>query len=323
MRYSVVFPALALLASPATAQLAQTESDLVAVDTRIELGYVPQIERAQIPPEVRSMIDAALASGNEGEINTVVKYAVNAAPDYNQEIRALSNKWRHDREQQRVAHIRGAGPLDLWDGRGEIGGFLSTGNTENTGISARVDLTREGLQWRHKVYANADYQESFGLVSRERYAAGYEPNYKFDDRLYAYGALLYESDRLLGYFDRYSASAGIGYGLIREQGMSLDVTIGPAFRRTNYTDEVLENSVGGRGSVDFDWNITRGLKITQDASAYVHTVNSTVNATTGVEAKLLGPLSARLSYNVQYESDPALGRTSFDTISRAALVYDF
>ena len=105
--------------------------------------------------------------------------------------------------------------------------------------------------------------------------------------------------------------------------MSLDVTLGPAFRRTNYTDEVLENSVGVRGSMDFDWNIARGLKLTQDASAYVHTVNSTVNATTGVEAKLLGPLSARLSYNVQYESEPALGRTSFDTISRAALVYDF
>lgn len=323
MRCFVFLPALALLASPATAQLAQTESDLVVVNTKIDLGYVPQIEPAQIPPEVRSMLDAALAGGNEGEVNTIVKYAVRAAPDYTQEIRALSTKWRNDREAQRVAHIRGAGPLDLWDGRGEVGGFLSTGNTENTGVSARIDLTREGLQWRHKIYANADYQESFGLVSRERYAAGYEPNYKFDDRLYAYGAVLYESDRLLGYFDRYSASAGIGYGLIRETGMSLDVTLGPAFRRTNYTDEVLENSVGVRGSMDFDWNIARGLKLTQDASAYVHTVNSTVNATTGVEAKLLGPLSARLSYNLQYESEPALGRTSFDTISRAALVYDF
>jgi putative salt-induced outer membrane protein len=317
-------PGLLLVAPVAApAQVAQTEADLISIDPSAGLPSAPKIEPARIPPEVRSMVDAALASGNEGEVNTIVKYAVQAAPDFGQEIRAIQSKWKNDREQQRVASIRGAGAFDLWDGRGEVGGFLTTGNTRNTGISARLDLKREGLQWRHKLYANADYQESFGLVSRERYAAGYEPNYKFDDRLYAYGAVLYESDRFLGYFDRYSASAGVGYGLIREKSMSLDVTVGPAFRRTNYTDETLENSVGARGSMDFDWNIARGLKMTQDASAYVHTVNSTVNATTGIEAKLLGPLSARLSYNVQYESEPALGRTSFDTISRAALVYDF
>lgn len=319
-----ILPALLLIADGAEAsQVAQTEADLVAVDTRPDIAPAPRIEPARIPPEVRSMIDAALASGNEGEVNTIVKYAVNAAPDYTQEIRALSTKWRNDREAQRVAHIRGAGPLDLWDGRGEIGGFLTTGNTANTGISARVDLKREGLQWRHRVFANTDYQESLGVVSRERYAAGYEPNYKFDDRLYAYGAVLYESDRFLGYFDRYSASAGIGYGVVRERDMSLDITIGPAMRRTNYTDDSLENSIGARGSLDFDWNIARGLKFTQDAQAYVHTVNSTVSATSGIEARLLGPLSARLSYNLQYESEPAIGRTSLDTISRAALVYDF
>jgi putative salt-induced outer membrane protein len=319
-----VLPALLLIANTsANDQVAQTEADLVAIDPRLDVTSTPRIAPAQIPPEVRSMIDAALASGNDGEVTTVVKYAVKAAPDYGQEIRALANKWRADREQQRVAHIRGAGAFDLWDGRGEIGGFLTTGNTENVGLSAKIDLKREGLQWRHRVFANADYQESLGLVSRERYAVGYEPNYKFDDRLYAYGALLYESDRFLGYFDRYSASAGVGYGVIRESDMSLDITIGPAFRRTNYTDEMLENSVGGRGSMDFDWNITRGLKFTQDAQAYVHTVNSTISATSGIEARLLGPLSARLSYNLQYESEPAAGRTSVDTISRAALVYDF
>ncbi|RHW16920.1 DUF481 domain-containing protein [Sphingomonas gilva] len=319
-----ILPALLLNANaPDSSQIAQTEADLVAIDPGQGLPRAPRIEPARIPPEVRAMVDAALASGNEGEVNTIVKYAVKAAPDFTKEIRALANKWRDDREQQRVAHIRGASAFDLWNGRGEVGGFLTTGNTENVGLSAKFDLTREGLQWRHRVFANADYQESLGVVSRERYAVGYEPNYKFDDRLYAYGAVLYESDRFLGYFDRYSASAGVGYGLIRERDMSLDITIGPAFRQTNYTVEPLENSVGGRGSMDFNWNIARGLKFTQDASAYVHTINSTISATSGIEAKLIGPLSARLSYNLQYESVPAAGRTSVDTISRAALVYDF
>lgn len=322
-----LLPTLLLLAANAAgaSQIAQTQADLFAVDVRhdMDIAPVPTIEPARIPPEIRSMIDAALAAGNEGEVNIIVKYAAKAAPDYGQEIRALADTWRGDREQRRVAHIRGADAFDLWDGRGEVGGFLTTGNTENIGLSGKIDLNREGLQWRHKLWLHADYQESFGIPSRERYEAGYEPNYKFDDRLYAYGAMLYESDRFLGYFDRYSASAGIGYGVVRRPDLTLDITLGPAFRRTNYTDDFMESSIGGRGSVDFDWRIARGLKFTQDASAYLHTFNSTVSATSGVEAKLIGPLSARLSYNLQYESEPAEGRTALDTISRAALVYDF
>ncbi len=39
--------------------------------------------------------------------------------------------------------------------------------------------------------------------------------------------------------------------------------------------------------------------------------------------KLLGPLSARLSYNIQFESRPPVGRVNTDTTGRASLVYAF
>ena len=38
---------------------------------------------------------------------------------------------------------------------------------------------------------------------------------------------------------------------------------------------------------------------------------------------LFGPLSAQLSYAVQYESMPPEGRRDTDTTSRASLVYSF
>ncbi len=53
--------------------------------------------------------------------------------------------------------------------------------------------------------------------------------------------MLYESDRFLGYDNRFSASAGYGYGLIREPMMTLDVTIGPAYRFTDYVAAMDEN----------------------------------------------------------------------------------
>jgi putative salt-induced outer membrane protein len=75
--------------------------------------------------------------------------------------------------------------------------------------------------------------------------------------------------------------------------------------------------------VDLDWRLTPGLTLRQDASAYLQRYNSTVSSTTAMAAKLLGPLSAQLSYTVQYESMPPIGRVSTDTTSRASLVYTF
>jgi putative salt-induced outer membrane protein len=75
--------------------------------------------------------------------------------------------------------------------------------------------------------------------------------------------------------------------------------------------------------VDFALKLSKALQLTQNASAYVERYNSTVTGTTALNAKVLGPLSAQFSYNVQYESMPPEGRVTTDQISRAGLVYAF
>ncbi len=65
------------------------------------------------------------------------------------------------------------------------------------------------------------------------------------------------------------------------------------------------------------------MTFNQNASAYVQKFNSTVSTNSALNAKLFGPLSAALSYNVQYESEPPQGRRTTDTITRASVVYSF
>ena len=105
--------------------------------------------------------------------------------------------------------------------------------------------------------------------------------------------------------------------------MQLDVELGPAYRYTEYTDNNVQASLAARGSVDLKWKLLRNVTISQNASAYVQRFNSTVASTTSLNARLFGPLSAQLSYNVQYESEPPVGSVSTDTTSRAGLVYAF
>lgn len=276
-----------------------------------------------IPAPVKAMLDAAMTSGSEAEVSTITKYAINAAPESAAEIRRITSAWRTAREQAATETLRQAGFFELMKGKVELGGFLTTGNTRNVGLTAAAELTREGLQWRHKLKLLAEYQESLGVTTREHYLAAYEPNYKVDDRLYVYGAAQFESDKFLGYYERYSASAGAGYTAVRTNAMTLDVELGPSFRNTEFTDLTIEKELGARGSLDFDWRLSPGVTLSQDASAYLQNMNSTVTSRTALAAKLFGPLSAQLSYQVSHESQPPVGRVNTDTTSRASLVYSF
>ena len=278
---------------------------------------------ATIPPPIRAMLDAAMASGNEGDVATVVKYAAAADKPSAEAVSAVAQSWRDGRAAAHAKVIRDATFLDLWSGKAELGGWLSTGNSDNAGITGSIALNREGIRWRHKLAGQFDYQETDHVATRRHYLASYEPNYKIDDRAYIYGAAQYESDRFSGYDDRYSASIGAGYSAVKSSKVKLDVELGPAYRHTEFTDNTVESSLAARGSMDFNWKLTAALSVSQAASAYLQHYNSTLAGTTALNAKLIGPLSAQLSYNVQYESMPPIGAVQTDTTSRAALVYSF
>ncbi|HWK35940.1 DUF481 domain-containing protein [Sphingomonas sp.] len=281
------------------------------------------VDSNDLPPAIRAMLQAAMESGNEGEVATVEKYARGASPENAREISEITARWRGERRQAATEKLRTSDFLALIKGRAELGGFLTTGNTDNIGVTAAVNVTRDGYRWRQKAALLAEYQQSSGVTSREHYRASFEPNYKIDDRAYIYGATLFESDRYLGYFERYSASVGAGYSVIKSSPMSLDLEIGPAYRYTRFTDHNIESNIAARGSAQFGWTVAPGVRLTQDAAAYVQSANSTLTGRTALSAKLFGPVAAQFSYDVSYESKPPAGRVNADTTSRASLVYSF
>ncbi|PVX29225.1 DUF481 domain-containing protein [Sphingomonas pokkalii] len=276
-----------------------------------------------IPASIKAMLDAAMSTGNEADVSVIVKYARVADPASAPLVARIASDWRSKRREVAQQALREATFLDLVKGHIELGGYVTTGNSQNIGVTAVAEVKREGIEWRHKVRAQADYQESLGLTTRERYLFAYEPNWKFDSRAYLYGAAQYESDRFSGFSDRISLSSGAGYSAIKSSAIRLDLELGPAYRYTRFIGAPTENNIAARGSLDLGWKLSRGMTITQTASAYLEKDNSTVSTKSALLARLIGPLSAQFSYTVQYESAPPLGRLSTDTTSRAALVVDF
>lgn len=316
---------------------------LAAVPTAVAAQAIilPDVEPAPVLPDpVRAMIDAAIATGDEAKVRTVVDLAKATHPAAATDIDALykafadsRNEQRRLAEERRLAAIREAGVLDNWKGRGEIGGFRSTGNSSNSGLSAGLNLKREGVDWTHQLRASADYQRSAGVTSREKYFAAYEPRYQIGEDLFTYGLAQFESDRFQGFDGRYALSAGVGYQALKRPGLNLAVKAGPALRHTDFTSGENDTRLAGLLGLDFDWTVADGVKLTQDTNLVAETGgaatvifdsrNTTLALATGLEARITGKLSTRLSYTVDYQSEPPAGKVGTDTLSRVTFVYGF
>lgn len=313
-RWILAFPAIAA-AQPAIAQL--------ALKGAIEAEAKPEApsEAPAVDP-LFQMVENAVDKGNDAEMDAIVKFASTQSPDRAKQFQAMADNRKKARIAAQLAKVRDAPIYELWDGQVELGGFRTTGNTNTAGLSGALRVHRDGLRWRNNANATADYQENQGITSRERYTGSLEANYKFSKKGYAVGIVQYENDRFLGYAGRYSASLGLGYRAL-EGNIQLDLEAGPAIRHTNYADNGTETAIAARGSIDFTWKLNRTVSLDHDLSLYADHVNSSIIGQTSLSAKLFGPLSARFSYNVQFESRPINDRKQLDTTSRAALVYDF
>lgn len=296
---------------------------------------------AVLPDPVQEMIDAAMASGDEESVNTVVKFAKQLHPDFTAAIDAQTAAFFRNKSEEKALAAAEAkkaasaeaeaaelaesrnGFFDNWSGKGELGGFRTTGNTDNTGLSASLNLKRENEKWVVKLGGYADYQETENITTKEQYRAFLEGNYKFNQRFYAYALTQYEKDSFQGFNSRWSVSAGLGYRVIDEETITLDMKGGPAWRHTDFTDGTSDSQIAVLGSLDFDWKISDTLKFTEDASMYLESGNKSFTSTTGLEAKLMEKLTGRLSYTWEHETDPPIGRRKTDTISRITLIYDF
>jgi putative salt-induced outer membrane protein len=304
------------------------------------LGCAATAAQAELPEGVRAMIDAAIASGDERKVATVIGLARSTWPEERSTIDAINDQWKITLAARRAAEAEAeqtalinAGMFDRWSGEGELGAFQSSGNTESVGVAAALRLDREGIDWTHSIRLRADYQRQNGSTSREQFAASYEPRWQFDENIFAYGLAQYERDRIQGFSSRYSVSGGFGYRVIDNPKLKLSLKAGPAYRVTDFTDGTSADRLAGLVGLDFDWQMLDRLKLTQDVEALAETggeatlifdgANTTINLVTGLDFRVSNRLRSRLSYKVEYDSNPPAGSEGTDTLTRATLIYGF
>lgn len=275
---------------------------------------------APLPPEVARMISAAAETGQLGPVADVARRAYpEAVTEIDAQVAALTSR----ADDERIERIKALSFREGWTGEGQAGGFVSSGNTRDVGVSAGLSFNKETLRWRHEVKLASEYQRSAGEVSKERYLMGYAGQWKLNGRAFVSLAVSGERDRFAGFRSRFSESVSIGYRVVERPDLRLDLQAGPALRQVDYYGSGDEIAFAARFGSDLSWTIRPDLVFTQNTAAFLDSVSSTVSATTALTTKLRSDLSARAAFDLRYESEPPTGRKSTDTTLRTSLVYSF
>lgn len=289
---------------------------------------------AQLPEAAKQMIANAAREGDAAELATIVKFARKTYPDNGVEIDTLLLSLSDaSRAVEPVAIVLPAPPAPQaappaetpvkWSGRGDLGGFHISGNTDSFGITGGAAITRKGPVDSHQLRLRGDYQESDGRTSREYLNAAYQGDWRIGERHYALGIIDYERDVLAGFDHRTTTSLGLGWRAIQEEGVALALEAGPAYRYDWLHNGDEGSNLAGRGALTSHWQLNDKVKLSNNVEVVAQNENNTLRTITGLQAKLTGRISSQISYDLRYQDRPLFGTENADTVTRIGLTYDF
>ena len=235
-----------------------------------------------IPAGVAAMIEAA--SKDPANLKVVADIAKQTNPGSAAEIDARLGEIAAAAEAARVESLSSQTFFEGWTGEGEAGGFISTGNAEETGLAVGLGLKKESLKWRHRVDGIVDYRSTEGTTTKEAFK-----------------------------LDTQDVDASVA---ARQVEYVQPIAAFPG-------QDLSESTIGGRLGGRLVWEINETTSLSEVVVAYFDSQSNTIESTTALTTRLSGALAARASFNIRTESDPPLGREQTDTTTRAALVYSF
>lgn len=221
-----------------------------------------------------------------------------------------------------------------WTGEGAFNAGYTTGNTETTDIGLTLKLDREQGPWAVGLEASADFGETDGVETRNRWGLGFQLDRQINDKLYGFGRLSYEQDEFSGFESRAFVGAGLGYAVLEGErtqwsiegapGLRID-EVAPTFDANGLllTEGTTEESFSVRGASNFAHQFNDMVAFTNDTAVTWADVSTQITNSAAITAQLTERISGRVSYDVRFDTDPPEGFEDTDTALKLGIVYAF
>lgn len=219
--------------------------------------------------------------------------------------------------------------LKIWTGDIEFGYVNTTGNTEESSMKSKADITRERDAWRFTIFYDSLNTESDDERTAERYFYSNRLAYAYSEHNYSFAYASYDDDRFSG-FD-YQATASVGYGrrIYNQEDLKWDFEVGPGYRYSKYDDsdptitEDDEEEVIIRLFTKLDWGFTDTTTFGQSISVEAGEENTISKSITSLKTEIIGSLSLKLSYTIKYTEEVPADKKHADEETAITLAYSF
>lgn len=221
----------------------------------------------------------------------------------------------------------------VWTTSAELGAITTTGNTEGTSITGKLDAKQDLRKWSNQYILSAFFKEDQKTDadgnrvkerSAERYLVSAKGAYKLTeehDNLFVLGS--YTDDKF-GAYTRYTTlAAGYGTRLLNLEQQSLDVEIGPGYYTAKRASNETENGLLARAAAAYKWTLSESATFTQTLSVEYGDDNTRTIAETALSARINGAMQMKAAFLVQNDSDVPVDKKRTDTQTSLTLVYSF
>lgn len=229
----------------------------------------------------------------------------------------------------------------VWTTSAELGAITTTGNTEGTSITGKIDAKQDLTKWTNQYILSAFFKEDekrdaennrIKERSAERYLVSAKGAYKLTeefDNLFVLGS---HTDDKFGAYSQYTTlAAGYGTRLINLESQSLDVEVGPGYytakragvETVNGIIRETESGLLARSAASYKWTLSESATFTQTLSIEYSADNTRTIAETALSARINGAMQMKAAFLVQNDSDVPVDKKSTDTQTSLTLVYSF
>lgn len=212
----------------------------------------------------------------------------------------------------------------LWSGEVGLSFISNNGNTSSQNLGVKARAIRDGSVWRNTYKLESLNEETDDVRSAEKYFASAKFDRKLSEIDYVFGLIEHEDDRFSGYDYQASFTAGYGRKLIQNDVHTLEMEVGPGYRRSGIMgDNDVEEEGTLRGALNYDWVITQASSFRQETSVEVGEESTISKSLSRFKTQLNGSLALVVSYEAKHTSSVPVGTHKFDSTTFVSLDYSF
>jgi putative salt-induced outer membrane protein len=217
-------------------------------------------------------------------------------------------------------------PAKKWSDKAQVSYLSANGNTKSSTLGASNEFEYKWTRSTFNLNAGGLGTQSQNVVTAEQYYANEKLSLKLSGRNYVFERVGWDKSRFSGIANRIDSSLGLGRGLVKTKRHDLIAELGGGYVNEQRTRSARQSFAAGRAYGKYVFTISPTADFSQDAE-YLHNFERSqgyrVNSETALVSAMSTHMSLKVSYVVKYLNEPAPGFGKTDTMTAAAVIFNY